>query len=236
MTQPADLNPGDLAALLCARLCHDLVSPVSAIGAALDVLEDPDAADMHREALKLVRDAAEQGWARLEFTRLAFGAGGSAPGRIDAAELERVTLAMFSTSKSDIVWRVQAIDLEKSVARVLLNLVLLGVEALPRGGVVTVETTATGEKLKVIAEGRRSRLAPDVGPALAGEEPEDGFDARSIQPYYAGLLARQTGGKASASVDGERVEFVAITPPRVPTPPNGSPSPYHRRSGPWAAP
>lgn len=54
---PAELPADQLAALLCARLCHDLVSPVSALGAALSVFDDPDSADMHEDAMELVRKA-----------------------------------------------------------------------------------------------------------------------------------------------------------------------------------
>ena len=37
---PLKLSASDLAALLCARVCHDLVSPISALGTALEVLDD----------------------------------------------------------------------------------------------------------------------------------------------------------------------------------------------------
>ena len=66
---PSELTAEQLAALLCARLCHDLVSPVSALGAALSVLDDKDSADMHEDAMGLVRESARQAQAKLEFSR-----------------------------------------------------------------------------------------------------------------------------------------------------------------------
>lgn len=204
------VSAADLAALLAARLCHDLVSPISAVGNAISVLEDPDAEDMHADAMELVKGSARQAWAKLEFSRLAFGAGGSAPGSLEAHEVRRVADDMFAASKSSLEWRLNVSSFEKSVARTLLNLILLGVEALPRGGVVTIEAAADGERLRVMCEGKRARLAPGVADALEGRAPENGYDARSIQPYYAGLLAREAGGRASARLDGERVEFAAL--------------------------
>ncbi len=212
MSNPYEMSAAELSALLCARLCHDLVSPVSAIGNALSVLDDPSAHDMHSDAMDLVRGSASQAWAKLEFARLAFGAGGSAPGQLDTRELQRVSDVMYGGGKHELVWKIGPAGLEKTVAKLLLNLVTLGVEALPRGGVVTIEVSAPGDRVRVVSEGRRARLSDAARAALEGTSPEDGFDARSIQPYYAGMLARETGGRASAQVDEERVEVIALSP------------------------
>ncbi len=209
---PVSLEPEHLAALLCARLCHDLVSPVAALGAALSVLDDEDAADMRDDALELVRESAKQAQAKLEFARLAFGAGGSAPGMIDCVELKRLATGLFNTVKPDLVWKVASPSLEKSAARLLLNLCILGIEAAPRGGTVTVEATESGggARIHVLAEGLKAKIDPKHSAALEGAKPEDGFDGRSIQPYYAGLIARSTGGRVTASSAEDRVEFVAL--------------------------
>mgnify|MGYP000181593221 CR=1 FL=1 len=216
MKDRVDMEASALASLVCARLCHDLVGPVSAIGAALDVLEDEDAEDMREDAMGLLRESANGAWARLEFTRLAFGAGGSAPGRLDAGELKRVTDAMFEKAKVDIEWVGSGQSLEKSSARVLLNLVLLAVEALPRGGSVTIEIAPNGVEQHIQCEGPRARLAPAAVLALEGKAPEGGFDARSIQPFFAGLLARQAGGSARAKLAEGRVDLLARLPEHAP--------------------
>ena len=210
--RPAEMASDEFAALMCARLCHDLVSPVSALSAALSVLDDPSAADMHDDAMDLVRDSARQAQAKLEFSRIAFGAAGSAPGILDTRELQRLTEAMFSAVKPNIVWKVEAAGLEKAAARLLLNLSILGVEAAPRGGTVTIEATeaAGGSRLRIVSEGPRARLNEDSVRALDGFKPEKGFDGKSIQPYYAGLIARSANGRVSAHAGDERVEFVAL--------------------------
>ena len=67
---------------------------------------------------------------------------------------------MFSAYKPEIVWKVDAAGLEKAAARLLLNLCILGVDAAPRGGTVTVEATdaAGGARLRIVTEGPRARL------------------------------------------------------------------------------
>jgi len=64
----------DLAALLCSRVCHDIISPVGAINNGLELL-DEGGADV--EAMDLIRSSALNASVRLKFARLAFGASGS---------------------------------------------------------------------------------------------------------------------------------------------------------------
>ena len=64
----------DLAALLCSRVCHDLISPTGAIVNGLEVLEESKDEETREFALALIKKSASQATARLQFCRLAFGA------------------------------------------------------------------------------------------------------------------------------------------------------------------
>ncbi|RME62159.1 MAG: histidine phosphotransferase, partial [Alphaproteobacteria bacterium] len=64
------------AAILCSRLCHDLVSPVGALVNGIEILAEEDDAQMRAQVLALLEDSARQTANRLQFFRLAFGAGG----------------------------------------------------------------------------------------------------------------------------------------------------------------
>ena len=71
------LAPMDLAALLCSRVCHDLISPAGAIVNGLEVLEESKDEETKTFALDLIKKSARTASARLQFCRLAFGAAGS---------------------------------------------------------------------------------------------------------------------------------------------------------------
>jgi histidine phosphotransferase ChpT len=204
MTAPK-LTPSTLAALLCARICHDLVSPVGALGTAIEILDDDSNADMHDDALDLVRSSAKRATAKLKFLRLAFGAAGSAPGIIATEELTTLSENMFADAKAELEFAIHADGLDKSRARLLLNLIMLGVQSVPRGGTVRIETT--DDAMRIISSGPRARLDENVARALSGRAPEDGFDGRTIQPFYAGMMAREQGGSAQSSLEGEAVTF-----------------------------
>ena len=208
------LTPSSLAALLSARICHDLISPIGALGTAIEVLDDEDNTEMHEDAMGLVRLSSKQAGAKLRFLRLAFGAGGSAPGIIGVKELKTLIAEMYEGGKAGIAWGESVDGLEKNTARLLLNLTMLAVQAVPRGGDVKITATESNgaTTLSLAATGPKSRLDANVEKTLAGKAPEDGFDGRTIQPFYAGMIARELKGSVTALVDGETVNFTAHIP------------------------
>ena len=205
------LTPSALAALLCARICHDLISPVGALSTALEILDDESNVDMHPDAMNLVRDSSRQANAKLKFLRLALGAGGSAPGIVGTEQLRQLAGDMFAGGKAELEWNRSADGLEKNRARLLLNLIMLAVQAIPRGGKVSI--SQDGDDLVLTANGVKARLDPAVEMTLSGKAPEDGFDGRSIQPFYAGMIAREVGGSVQTQFEGETVTFQAKLPP-----------------------
>lgn len=212
MSEPlVKLTASNLAALLCARICHDLVSPVGALTAALEVFSDDDNIDMRDDAMELIKLSAGQASAKLQFLRLAFGAGGSAPGVISCDELKTLSLGVFDGGKVEINWDVEVDGLSKPAARTLLNLVMLGMQVIPRGGTMLVQASDddTETNIKLVCTGMKARLEPNIVKTLAGGAPEDGFDGRNVQPFYAGMIARENQGNITASIEDETVTLSA---------------------------
>src|SRR5579872_7358542 len=98
------LDSLDLAALLCSRVCHDVISPVGAIVNGLEVLEDEKDAEMRGFALELIKKSANTASARLQFCRLAFGAAGSAGASIDTGDAESVARNLFVDQRTRLDW------------------------------------------------------------------------------------------------------------------------------------
>jgi hypothetical protein len=71
MSELFTLTATDLAALLCSRVCHDVISPVGAINNGLELLDEGGADE---DAMHLIRTSARNASARLQFARIAFGA------------------------------------------------------------------------------------------------------------------------------------------------------------------
>src|SRR5581483_198976 len=96
----------DLAALLCSRVCHDLISPVGAIANGLEVMEEAKDEETKTFAMDLIKKSSRTASAKLQFCRLAFGAAGSAGAQIDTGDAEKVTRGLMEDEKTKITWNV----------------------------------------------------------------------------------------------------------------------------------
>jgi len=94
------LSDLDLAALLCSRVCHDVISPVGAIANGLELMDDPETdAEMKKTAFEMVKSSAKTATAKLKFCRIAFGASGSAGSFIDMGEAGDVARALSAKTR-----------------------------------------------------------------------------------------------------------------------------------------
>src|SRR6202167_3687241 len=154
------LESVDLAALLCSRVCHDVISPVGAIVNGLEVLEDEDDPAMREVAIELIKKSAHSASARLQFCRLAFGAAGSVGASIDHRGAESVARGLIVNDRTSLAWNPARQFAPKNKVKLLLNLCLIALTTIPRGGTVAVDLSGQDEKLsmKVQTKGTNARL------------------------------------------------------------------------------
>ena len=206
MSGPVTLEALDLAALLCSRVCHDLISPVGAIVNGLEVLDDAKNADDRDFALDLIRKSARNASARLQFCRLAFGAAGSSGAQIDTGDAENMTRGFFEDGKTKIAWNVPRTLQPKNRVKMLLNMLIIAQQTIPRGGTLTVDVSEPGYRIR--AAGLNARLPQNISDQLSGAH-QGTIDAHAVQPYYTRLLAQASGLRASLGMDGDAVVVTA---------------------------
>jgi histidine phosphotransferase ChpT len=203
---PITLGALDLAALLCSRVCHDLISPVGAIVNGLEVLEEDKDEETKTFALDLIKKSAQQASAKLQFCRLAFGAAGSAGAQIDTGDAERVARGLIEDGKTAITWNLPRELVAKNRVKLLLNMLVVAVGTIPRGGTLTVDPFENG--YRIAAAGLNARLAAATADLISGA-PGHAVDAHAIQPVYTGILAKDCGLTLSAAPEGETVVVTA---------------------------
>lgn len=210
MTQ-FSLDALDLAALLSSRVCHDVISPVGAIVNGLEVLDEENDAEMRGHALALIKSSANEASSRLQFCRLAFGAAGSKGASIDTGDAELVTRQLLADERTQLNWSVPRVLMSKNKVKLLLNLCLLADGTIPRGGVISVSSTGEDEKIafRIEAKGVNARVAAAIPGLLAGDCEEGSIDARAVQPYYTGLVARESGLDITVVAEPELVTIEA---------------------------
>lgn len=198
----------DLAALLCSRVCHDVISPVGAINNGLELLDEGGADE---DAMELIRTSALNASVRLKFARLAFGASGSVGASIDTGEAEKAARDFVAAEKkTELAWNGPRAIIAKNRVKLLLNLFLVAYSAIPRGGSidVTLEDPEFEAKFRITAKGRMMRVPAKFAEICSGTI-EEAIDAHSIQPYYTVLLAEECGMEIRYHQTDEEVVFTA---------------------------
>ena len=120
--------------LLASRVCHDLISPIGAVGNGLELMEDADD-EMSDDALKLSVNCVRRASALLEFFRMAYGTAGSDAG-LRWENAKQLAEGLVDGPKTTLVWGAApaGLNVPAMAPKLALNLVLLGTEMLPRGG------------------------------------------------------------------------------------------------------
>ena len=145
----------DLAALLCSRVCHDLISPVGAIVNGLEVMEDDNDPETKTFALDLIKKSVKTASARLQFCRLAFGAAGSAGAQIDLGDAEKVARGFLEDDKTKIAWNVPRALLAKNRVKLLLNMLVIAGQIDPARRQLTVDPVGSGDTMGFRSRRRR---------------------------------------------------------------------------------
>ena len=192
MSGPIALEGLDLAALLCSRVCHDLISPVGAIMNGLEVMEEGKDEETTKFAMDLIKKSAKTASAKLQFCRIAFGAAGSAGAQIDTGDAEKVTRGLMEDEKTKVAWNLPRVLLAKNRVKLLLNMMLLAAQAIPRGGQLTVDPVGEGDTIgfKVTVD-RHQRQGAAVDSAAAGGRLGRASDRCPCDPAVLHEPARQ---------------------------------------------
>lgn len=211
MDASEEISALELAALLCSRVCHDVISPVGAIVNGLEVLEEESDAEMRAHATELIKTSAAQASAKLQFARVAFGAAGSKGAELDLNETKTVAEGLLAGDKVSLAWNAPAVTMDKDRVKLLLNMALIANAAIPRGGALdlTVEGEASAPTFRIVARGAAARMPEEAARYLSGRPAGEAVDARGVQPLFTGLLGRSLGMNVTAQMVGEDFQIVA---------------------------
>ncbi len=206
-----------VAQLLCSRLCHDLVGPIGAVNAGMELMSD-GTSDVD-EAMALVAGSGQQLNRRVIYYRLAFGLGAGARASVADARMLAGELLSHGTVALDWPDPADAGPGKPICAdgmKLLLNMVLLGIESLPRGGTLAVGVSAEagGTGVAITAAGTAARFRDEVRAAMGPDFPVGDLSARTVQGYFTARLAERLGTAVETSdMGGNRVRFAAVLPP-----------------------
>lgn len=204
-----------LAALLCSRLCHDLVGPIGAIGNGIEILSEEADPEMRAQAIGLLERSAKQATARLRFFRLAFGSAGSDDVPLSIHDACEAAKAMFDDGKVALSWppvEGGEPNLSKVAVRLVLNLALVAGATLIRGGELSVRLAPAPPRWRAVlsAQGPTVHLDEQLRAILSGGRQLAEIEVRESQTYYAWALAEALESRIEINQpDTDRIELIA---------------------------
>lgn len=204
------------AELLCSRLCHDLISPVAAISNGLELLAEDDGSSSD-EIGGLLNHSARQAAGRLMFYRTAYGLGGDQADSLTVADAAALVAGIADAEKVSFDWPDRSeIALGRIGIKLLLNAAMMALEAMPRGGRLSVALSGDPPtSIALDASGTGAALRPEVAAALAEGADVSALSARSVHSYFTAWLARGSGGRLSIETRPDSVHLDVEFPPRV---------------------
>ncbi len=205
----------DLAALLCSRLCHDMLSPIGALNNGLELLADERDPEMRAKCMDLLEQSARASADKLKFFRLAFGAAGGYGEMVEVAESRAAIDALIGENKRITAnWTLSENKLPKDAIKVLLNLAHIAIDALVRGGTLDIgaERRDGASEIVVRASGPRLAFDEEIGHALQGEIDPGQLTGRTAPAHMLYLLADKAGGGLQYQLDQNVLVLGAVLP------------------------
>jgi histidine phosphotransferase ChpT len=205
----------DLAALLCSRLCHDMLSPVGALSNGLELLAEEKDPEMRKRCFELLEQSAHISTSKLKFFRLAYGAAGGFGDQVPSEEPhELISGLVQGNGRITLEWAVSEPTLPKPAVKVLLNLASIAIDALIRGGTLLIgaEQRDGATEIAVHASGQRVAFDANIGKALDGSLDLDELSGRTAPAHLIRLLAQELGGGLQYALNGEALVMGAVLP------------------------
>ncbi|MCM2562246.1 histidine phosphotransferase family protein [Lutimaribacter sp. EGI FJ00015] len=189
-------HTAQLAALVGSRICHDLVSPVGAIGNGLELM---GMGGQGEAELALVSESLANAQARIRFFRVAFGAA-SADQPMAETELRGILGDLGKSARQQVEWAVTG-DVARSDARLAFLAIMCQESALPFGGRITV--TRDGDTWQVAGSGPKVMIDENLWEALG----RPGIEVAPSEVQFAllPLLLDEHGKRPRIRIDTDHV-------------------------------
>ena len=205
----------DLAAMLCSRLCHDMLSPVGALSNGLELLAMETDPEMRANVMQLLEQSALISTNKLKFFRLAFGAAGGFGERVEVAEPQALIEALIADKGNiTINWALAEPTLGKPAVKVLLNFAQIAIDALVRGGTLDIGAEVRDGACEIVVRAGGPKVAFDetIGKALDGSLDRSELTSRTAAAHMINLLASESGGGLQYHKGADMLVLGAVLP------------------------
>lgn len=192
----------DIAALVGSRICHDLISPIGAIGNGVELIGLTETSSSPEMAL--ISESVENANARIRFFRVAFGAAGHDQ-VLGRSEVLSILSANARSGRFTYYWQIEENQPRRDV-RIAFLLLQCFETAFPVGGDITVARegdtwtlTAHGERLNFDEALWESLTKPRLGYEHSASEVQFALLPVVLQEARRALTVAVTGDTITAT-------------------------------------
>ncbi len=201
--------------LLASKICHDLISPVGAVSNGVEILEELGA-DAGDDVTNLISFSATQASSKLKTMRMAYGLGGSD----DSIKMEDVhqLFADYIAGEKRLSqdWDPYAdlgVEPQRALAKMVLCGLLLVVEALPKGGVLSVTAGDQAGDILVKGTGENAGFRDGFKEAIDQSADVEDLSPKLVHGYVTGLLAKHYDYGLRIEEAEDSVHLIVSAPP-----------------------
>ena len=195
MTQDAT----ELNDLIGSRICHDLISPLGAIGNGIELLSMSGVSDVPE--MTLISESVDNANARIRFFRIAFGAA-SPDTSIANSEVTRVLSDLYRGNRIRIDWRIGE-DMKRAEAKLAFLVIQCFESALPWGGKVTV--TQHGKAWNIFGSAERLKIDAPLWELISNPLTQAEVTPSNVHFALVAPTARASGRQVRAAINGTSI-------------------------------
>jgi histidine phosphotransferase ChpT len=177
----------DLNALLGSRICHDLISPLGAIGNGVELLTMAGAGNAPEIAL--IAESVENANALIRLYRIAFGTSSVTQG-FGASAVRNILADVYRRSRLSVVWQVES-DCTRSEVKLAFLLLLCFETAMPWGGRISVRRE--DRRWSIHGSAERLQVSDDLWSLLSRREAPRELTSAQVHFALAPRAAAQLG-------------------------------------------
>lgn len=202
--------------LACSKLCHDVISPIGAVNNGLELLEEESDSALKEEATALAQRSARRASILLQIYRSAFGSAGN---QATFGPREAVALAQefLQNGKAQLTTTglPDSAAVPAGYGKLALNLIILGADALPRGGTIGLQVRSPqlgAGAIMLDCAGQQIAWSEEFARALNRSLQAEELTAHNILPYISATFAERLGMKLSISQPGAGILGIRAAP------------------------
>ena len=203
--------------LMASKICHDLISPIGAIGNGVEFIEDMGA-DAIDDAVPLIKHSSTQASAKLRAYRIAYGAGG-ADGHVKPEDVYNAINDIVTGDgritqdwdpAQDMAVPEDHYERPQAYCKILICALLQALDCLPKGGTLSVDVQ--GNETHIIANGENAGFREEIIESLSLTLNNDILEPKHAHAVLTGLLVNEYDYKISAETT-ENTAIIKITHP-----------------------